>query len=220
VFAASVRAIVADVVGNVITVESVPASVMVLLTVSVLPSRMVKVAPVAGAVRVILLIDVAEATPSVGVTNDGEVVSVIAPEPLTFWPSAVATPVPKEVMPVPPLATANVPATTMAPVVAEFGVKPVVPNERVETPVPAGVPHVPSPRQKVVALAEVPELRLVTGKFPVTPVVSGKPLRLVAVPEEGVPKAPLKVTNAPAEPTLIPNAVCTQAPLNLYHLKK
>ena len=37
------------------------------------------------------------------------------------------------------------------------------------TPVPAGVAHEPSPLQNVVDEAEVPELRFVTGKFPVTP---------------------------------------------------
>ena len=37
-------------------------------------------------------------------------------------------------------------------------------------PEPPGIAHVPSPRQKVVAPALVPELRLVTGRLPVTPV--------------------------------------------------
>jgi hypothetical protein len=37
-------------------------------------------------------------------------------------------------------------------------------------PDPPGTAHVPSPRQKVVPEAKVPELRLVTGRFPVTPV--------------------------------------------------
>jgi len=55
---------------------------------------------------------------------------------------------------------------------------------------PAGVAHAPSPRQKVVAEAEVPLFKLVTGRLPVTPVVSGKPVRLVAVPLDGVPNAP------------------------------
>jgi hypothetical protein len=34
---------------------------------------------------------------------------------------------------------------------------------------------------------------LATGKVPVTPVESGNPVRLVAVPDEGVPKAPPEV---------------------------
>ena len=41
----------------------------------------------------------------------------------------------------------------------------------VTVPPPAGVDHVPSPLQKVVALALVPLFKLVTGKFPVTLVV-------------------------------------------------
>ena len=53
----------------------------------------------------------------------------------------------------------------------------------------AGVAHVPSPRQKVVDDALVPEFRFVTGRLPVTPVVSGSPVRLVATPLAGVPRA-------------------------------
>jgi hypothetical protein len=37
-----------------------------------------------------------------------------------------------------------------------------------EPPPPAGVAHEPSPRQNVVAEAEVPEFKLVTGRLPVT----------------------------------------------------
>ncbi len=47
---------------------------------------------------------------------------------------------------------------------------------------------------------------------PLIPVATGRPVRLVAVPEDGVPRAPLKVTNAPAEPTLTPSAVRTPVP--------
>jgi hypothetical protein len=54
-------------------------------------------------------------------------------------------------------------------------------------PPPAGVAQVPSPRQNVELLAEVPLLRFVTGRFPVTPVVSGKPVALVSTPALGVP---------------------------------
>jgi hypothetical protein len=56
-------------------------------------------------------------------------------------------------------------------------------------PPPAGVAHVPSPRQKVVADALVPLLRFVTGRLPVTPVVKGNPMALVNVAETGVPSA-------------------------------
>ena len=40
--------------------------------------------------------------PSTGVVKDGEVERAIPPDPVTFWPSAVATPVPNEEIPVPP----------------------------------------------------------------------------------------------------------------------
>jgi hypothetical protein len=56
-------------------------------------------------------------------------------------------------------------------------------------PPPAGVAQVPSPRQNVVADAPVPPLRLVTGKLPVTPVVSGRFVALVKTPLAGVPRA-------------------------------
>ena len=49
-------------------------------------------------------------------------------------------------------------------------------------------PQAPSPRQNVVADAEVPEFRFVTGKFPVTPVVSGNPVALVSTKVVGVPR--------------------------------
>ena len=38
-------------------------------------------------------------------------------------------------------------------------------------------------------------------------------VQLVSVPLEGVPSAPLKVTNAPALPTLMPRAVTTPVPV-------
>jgi hypothetical protein len=56
-------------------------------------------------------------------------------------------------------------------------------------PPPAGVAHVPSPLQKVTDDALVPEFRFPTGRFPVTPVVSGKPVALVRVIDVGVPSA-------------------------------
>ena len=65
-----------------------------------------------------------------------------------------------------------------------------VPVPLTEVTVPdaaAGVAHVPSPRQNVVEDALVPELRLVTGRLPVTPVVSGRPVALVSVTLTGVP---------------------------------
>ena len=53
---------------------------------------------------------------------------------------------------------------------------------------------------------------LATGNVPVTPVDKGKPVKLVAVPLDGVPSAPPFTTAAPAEPTLTANAVATPVP--------
>jgi hypothetical protein len=96
------------------------------------PSDKVSVAEFAGAVTATLLIEVALATPSVGVVNDGLVDKAMPPEPVTFWPNAVATPVPNDVIPVPPLATTRVPASVIVPDVV-IGppdvVRPVVPPE-------------------------------------------------------------------------------------------
>jgi len=55
--------------GNVIVVASVPAKVSELLAVKVLPSAIVRVALVAGAVRATLFTEVAVATPNTGVVN-------------------------------------------------------------------------------------------------------------------------------------------------------
>ena len=73
----------------------------------------------------------------------------------------------------------------MMPVVA-VAVLPV----NTEPPPPDGVAQVPSPRQKVEDDALVPLFKLPTGRFPVTPVLNGSPVRLDAVPLAGVPKAP------------------------------
>ena len=53
----------------------------------------------------------------------------------------------------------------------------------VTVPLPGGAAHVPSPRQNVEALADVPEFKLVTGKLPLTSVV-----RLTAA-NDGAPPA-------------------------------
>lgn len=82
-----------------------------------------------------------------------------------------------------------------------------------DPPPPLGVPHVPSPRQKVVADAPVPELRFATGKLPVTPDDNGNPVAFVNVPVRGVPRAPPLTTKAPADPVLTPKAVATPVPV-------
>jgi hypothetical protein len=63
--------------------------------------------------------------PKIGVVRVGEVLSTLLPEPVLV------------VTPVPPFATANVPARVTAPLVAVLGVRPVVPAENDDTPVPA-----------------------------------------------------------------------------------
>jgi ABC-type Fe3+-hydroxamate transport system substrate-binding protein len=68
---------------------------MLLLAVKVLPSAIVSVDPVAGAVNATLFIVVADATPSVGVVNTGDVDKTVLPEPVDV------------VTPVPPLRTGN-----------------------------------------------------------------------------------------------------------------
>lgn len=47
---------------------------------------------------------------------------------------------------------------------------------------------------------------------PLTPVEIGRPVALVRVPEDGVPKAPPLTTTDPAVPTLTPKAVATPVP--------
>ena len=97
--------------------------------------------------------------------------------------------------------------------------------EDVTVPPPAGVAQVASPRQKVVALAPVPEPRLVTGRLPVTPEVRGRPVPLARVTEAGVPKtgatkvalvvrliAPVPLTAAAsAEATPVPRPLTPEA---------
>ena len=73
----------------------------------------------------------------------------------------------------------------------------------VTVPAPAGVDQLPSPRQNVDALADVPELRFVTGKFPVTPLVSGRPLALVRTALAGVPRAGVTITGLCSVPTVV-----------------
>src|SRR3989338_4115603 len=62
---------------------SVPVNVSVLLAVKVLPSAMVKVAAVAGAVRATLLMEVAVATPRTGVVRVGVVPKTAKPVPVS-----------------------------------------------------------------------------------------------------------------------------------------
>ena len=67
------------------------------------------------------------------------------------------------------------------------------------------------PPEVGVAVPFVPPFAM--GSVPVTPVVKGKPVAFVSVPDDGVPKAPPLTTKAPAEPTATPKAVTTPVPV-------
>jgi hypothetical protein len=97
-----------------------------------------------------------------------------APALPVFTPNAVATPDPSPLTPDAmgsPVALVNVAADG----VPRFGVVSVGDVARTALPVP------------VAAVAPVPPFA--TGRVPVTPVASGRPVRFVATPEAGVPSA-------------------------------
>jgi hypothetical protein len=111
-------------------------------------------------------------------------------------------PLPVElVTPVPPLATGRVPVTP------EVSGKPVqlvsVPDDGVPK---AGVTKTGEVESTLLPLPVelvTPVPPFATGRVPVTPVVSGKPVQLVSVPEVGVPK--IGVTSVgEVESTLLP----------------
>jgi len=80
--------------------------------------------------RPVALVSVAdEGVPRAGVTSVGELLRTTAPVPVDV------------VTPVPPLATARVPATVTAPCVAVLGVRPVVPKLIEVTATPVAAPH-------------------------------------------------------------------------------
>ena len=126
--------------GNVIVVASVPAKVSELLAVKVLPSAIVSVALVAGAVRATLFTEVAVATPNTGVTNVG-----------VFDNTTAVVPV-EAVTPVPPLATGKVPVTFVVKFVNVVEVVPVPPLAIGSVPV---TPVVSGKPVKFVAVPEV-----------------------------------------------------------------
>jgi hypothetical protein len=103
--------------------------------------------------RPVALVRVAdEGVPRAGVTSVGDVANTRAPEPVSSVtaaarlaelgvPKKVATPVPNDVIPVPPLATASVPETEITPPVGELGKKPIDPKLMEVTPAAGGAPH-------------------------------------------------------------------------------
>lgn len=115
----------------------------------------------------------------------------------------VATPVPRPLTPVligNPVAFVRVPddgVPNAPPLTTKAPADPTLTPSAVATPVPKDVIPVPP---------------LATGNVPVTPVVSGRPVALVKVPLEGVPRTPFCTTIAPEEPTFCANAVATPVP--------
>ena len=81
-------------------------------SVAPVPPRTTESVPVVPATmgKPVALVRVAtDGVPKLGVVKVGEVLNAMPPEPVTFCPNAVATPVPNEVIPVPPLATGKTP---------------------------------------------------------------------------------------------------------------
>ena len=76
---------------------------------------------------------------------------------------------------------------------------------------PPGEP--PAAAQLSVPLPLFVNTPLALAGQPEMPVVGGKPVALVSVKLDGVPPAPLNVTNAPALPTLTARAVNTPVPV-------
>jgi hypothetical protein len=97
--------------------------------------------------------------------------------------------------PVPPLATASVPATVTLPLVAVLGVSPVVPKDMSVTPVPAaGLVEIHADPVLVNTFPVVPgEANPVppfpAERVPVTPVARDNPVAFTRFPEDGVPSA-------------------------------
>ena len=136
-----------DAVFAVVAVVAVAALPVVFwFQVGTVPVRLAYVYPV----QLVRVPDVG--VPRVGVTNVGDVLHTITPVPVVpvTAPAPFAKPTVGEVVPV--TVTGNAALTAVTP--------PPLP--------PAGVAHVPSPRQKVVADALVPLFKFVTGKLPVT----------------------------------------------------
>ena len=134
-----------------------------------------------------------------------------------------------DAVPVPPLATGSVPETCVVKLTPERAPPNVrlpdvvtvpdkeipltvpVPATLVTDPVPAAA-QLPSPRQNVDALADVPEFKLVTGKFPVTPVLNGRPVADVKTKVVGVPKLGV-VNTGLVDKTLLPDPVLVVTPV-------
>jgi hypothetical protein len=144
----------------------------------------VPVTPVESGNPVALVITPEEGVPKAGVTNVGLVANTLAPVPVSSVKTAAklaldgvaknaATLVAKPLIPV---LTGNPVQFVKVPLVG-------VPKTGVTNVGLVESTLLPEPVEVV-----TPVPPLATGSVPVTPVVSGKPVRLVAVPEAGVPK--------------------------------
>jgi hypothetical protein len=136
--------------------------------------------------------------PKIGVTSVGDVDKTLLPEPVEV------------VTPVPPFNTGRVPVTPVvrgSPValvsVADVG----VPKIGVTSVGEVARTLLPEP---VEVVTPVPPFS--TGRVPATPVVSGRPVAFVKVPDDGVPNTPPLTTGEPAEPTLTAKAAATLVP--------
>jgi len=179
-----------------------PEPVELVTPVPPLATGSVPVTPVESGNPVALVITPDEGVPKAGVTNVGLVANTLAPVPVSSVKTDAklaldgvaknaATLAAKPLMPV---LTGNPVQFVKVPLVGvpKTGVTNVGLVERTVLPVP------------VETVTPVPPLA--TGSVPVTPVVSGKPVRLVAVPEAGVPKT--GVTNVGlVERTVLPEPV-------------
>jgi hypothetical protein len=118
-----------------------------------------------------------------------------------------------------------VPPCAGVTVAASFSSLPVVPSNAARlllvedagpttSPPPAGAAQAPSPRQNVLADADVPLFKLVTGKLPVTPVVKGNPVAFVKVALAGVPRT--GATRVNAVPLVVAPVMPPNEPALLY----
>jgi len=146
--------------------------------------------------------------PNAGVTNVGLVANTKAPVPVSSVtaaarlalegvPKNVATPVPNDVMPVPPFATGSVPVTPVdrGKPVALVSVTDVgVPNKGVTSVGLVANTKEPDPVSSVTAVIKLAEEGVAKNVAtpvpkPLMPVETGRPVALVSVAEEGVPNA-------------------------------
>jgi len=170
---------VALVAGNVIVVESVPDRAKLLFAVRVLPSAIVNVDPVAGAVNVTLLMVVAVATPREGVTSEGDVARTMLPEPVVAFPRAVTVP---ELGRVRDVLADTVKDVVNAPVNDNAPPRVIVDPEALATPVP------PFVSTSVPPTVNVP-LVVIGEPLNVSPVVPPLAATLVTVPDPPPPDA-------------------------------